>query len=89
LIVGREVMGKSRLVVDVGGHKARREKTLRKLARRLAEQAMHTDRTVLLEPMPPHERRIVHLALRDHAHVVTESTGEGNRRKVTIIPRRR
>ena len=75
------------LVVDVGGFKARREKSLRRLARRTAEQALRTGRTVVLEPMPPHERRIIHLALRDHPDVVTESVGERDHRKVTIIPR--
>jgi spoIIIJ-associated protein len=87
LIVGREVEGRVHLVVDVGGFKARREKSLHRLARRTAEQARRTGRTVVLEPMPPHERRIIHLALRDHPDVVTESIGERDRRKVTIIPR--
>jgi spoIIIJ-associated protein len=87
LIVGREVTGRVHLVVDVEGFKARREKSLHRLAHRMAEQAIHTDRTVVLEPMPPHERRIIHLALRDHPDVVTESVGERDRRKVTIIPR--
>jgi spoIIIJ-associated protein len=87
LILGRETEGRVHLVVDVGGFKARREKSLRRLARRTAEQALRTGRTVVLEPMPPHERRIIHLALRDHPDVVTESVGERDRRKVTIIPR--
>jgi spoIIIJ-associated protein len=87
LIVGREVAGRVRLVVDVGGFKARREKSLRRLAQRMAEQAVRTDRTVVLEPMSPYERRIIHVALREHPQVTTESIGEGNRRKVTIIPR--
>ena len=87
LIIGREVAGRVHLVVDVDGFKARREQSLRRLAQRLAEQAVRTDRTVVLEPMPPHERRYVHLALRDHPHVTTQSVGEGDRRKVTIIPR--
>jgi spoIIIJ-associated protein len=87
LIVGREVSGRVHLVVDVDGFKARREKSLRRIAQRLAEQAVRTNRTVVLEPMPPHERRYVHLALRDHPHVTTQSVGEGDRRKVTIIPR--
>jgi spoIIIJ-associated protein len=86
LIVGREVTGRVHLVVDVDGFKARREKSLRRLAQRVAEQAVKTDRTVVLEPMAPYERRIIHLALRDHPHVTTESVGEGDRRKVTIIP---
>jgi len=87
LIVGREVEGWVHLVIDVDGFKARREQSLGRLALRLAEQAVRTNRTVVLEPMPPHERRYVHLALRDHPHVITESVGEGDRRKVTIIPR--
>lgn len=87
LIVSRELAGRTWLVVDVGGFKARREKTLRRLATRMAEQAVRTDRTVTLEPMPPNERRIIHLALRDHPQVTTQSVGEGERRKVTIVPR--
>jgi len=88
LIVGREMASRVHLVVDVDDFKVRREQALRRLAQRLAEQAVRTDRTVVLEPMPPHERRYVHLALRDHPHVTTESIGEGDRRKVTIIPQR-
>ena len=87
LIVGQEMASRVHLVIDVDGFKARRERSLHRLAQRMAEQAIHTDRTVVLEPMPPHERRIIHLALRDHPDVTTESIGEGDRRKVTIIPR--
>lgn len=87
LVVGREVGSRVHLVIDVNGFKAHREKSLYRLAHRMAEQAMRTDRTVVLEPMPPHERRIIHLALRDHPNVTTESIGERDRRKVTIIPR--
>lgn len=87
LIVGREMEGWVHLVIDVGGFKARREKSLHRMARQMAEQAARTHRRVVLEPMPPHERRIVHMALRDDPDVVTESIGEGERRKVTIIPR--
>jgi spoIIIJ-associated protein len=88
LIVGREMADRVHLVVDVGDFKARREQSLGRLAQRLAEQAVRAGRTVVLEPMPPHERRYVHLALRDNPHVTTESIGEGDRRKVTIIPQR-
>jgi spoIIIJ-associated protein len=87
LIVGQETATRTNLVVDVDGFKARRQQSLQRLAERLAEQAVRTNRRVVLEPMPPHERRIVHLALREHSEVTTESIGEGNRRKVTIIPR--
>jgi spoIIIJ-associated protein len=89
LIVGQETASRTNLVVDVDGFKARRQRSLQHLAERLAEQAFRTNRRVVLEPMPPHERRIIHLALREHPEVTTESIGEGTRRKVTIIPRHR
>ncbi len=87
LIVGHEIEGRIHLVIDVEGFKARREKSLHRLAHRMAKQAINTHRTVKLEPMPPHERRIIHMALRDHPDVITESVGDRDRRKVTIIPR--
>jgi len=86
LIVGRRLTERMNLVVDVEAYKQRRERNLRRLAQRMAEQAVQSGRTVVLEPMPPYERRIVHLALRDSPLVRTESTGAGNRRRVTIIP---
>ncbi len=88
LIASRELQRRANIVIDVEGYKARREKMLRRLAKRMADQAVQTGRTVALEPMPAYERRIVHLALRDNQDVTTESTGEGDHRKVTIIPRR-
>jgi spoIIIJ-associated protein len=57
------------------------------MARRMAEQVQQRRRTMALEPMPPHERRIIHIELREHPAVRTESVGEGLRRKVTIIPK--
>jgi len=86
LIVSQELACRTWLVVDVGGFKAQRERSLRRLALRMAEQAERTDRTVTLEPMPPNERRIIHITLRNHPHVTTRSVGEGDRRKVTIAP---
>jgi len=87
LLVNRKMGRMVNLVVDVQGYKQRREQNLRRLAERMATQAVRSGRTVYLEPMPPYERRIIHLALRDHPDVTTQSVGEGNRRRVTIIPR--
>lgn len=87
LLVNRKMGHMVNLVVDVQGYKERREQNLRRLAERMASQAVRSGRTVYLEPMPPYERRIIHLALRDHPDVTTQSVGEGNRRRVTIIPR--
>lgn len=75
------------LVVDVEGYKARREEQLVRLAERMAERVVSTGRPVALEAMPPRERRIVHITLRNHPQVTTHSVGEGDQRKVTIVPR--
>lgn len=88
LIASRDLERRANIVIDVEGYKSRRETMLRRLAKRMADQAIQRGRTVSLEPMPPHERRIIHLALRDNPDVTTESVGEGDRRKVTIIPKR-
>jgi spoIIIJ-associated protein len=87
LIVSRELERRVSLTIDVENYRVRREQTLRQLAQRMAEQAVQRRRRVSLEPMPAYERRIVHMELRNHAQVVTESVGDGDERKVTIIPR--
>ncbi len=86
LIVSRDLERRANIVVDVEGYKSRREGVLRKLAQRMADQARKLNRTVTLEPMPPNERRIIHITLREDESVLTESVGAGDRRKVTIIP---
>ncbi len=87
LILTRSLGESPLVIVDVEGYRARREEQLRRLAKRMADQAIEAGRTMTLEPMPPHERRIIHLELRDHPRVYTESVGEGEHRKVTIILR--
>jgi len=87
LLVGRKMKGWVHIVVDVKGHKAQRADRLRDLAHRMADQAVDTDRTVILQPMPPHERRVVHVALYEDSRVTTESIYEGERRRVTIVPK--
>jgi spoIIIJ-associated protein len=72
--------------VDVQRYRIRRENELRKLARRAADQVEKTGRKQVLEPMPPNERRIVHMALRENGNVYTESTGEEPYRKVSVHP---
>jgi spoIIIJ-associated protein len=73
------------LMIDVQGYRFRRERQLRQLARRLADQVVQTGRRQVLEPMPANERRLVHLELRYHPFVTTESVGEGPSRKATIF----
>lgn len=87
LIVNQRAGRKVNLFVDVQDYRERRKRSLERLAEQMAARAVKSGRTVYLEPMPPYERRIIHLALRDRSDVTTQSVGEGNRRRVTIIPR--
>jgi spoIIIJ-associated protein len=87
LIVSHKTRRWHPLVVDVEQYKVRRERSLRRLAQRMAERVSFSRQPVVLEAMSAYERRIVHLALRDHPTVTTKSVGEGDHRKVTIIPK--
>jgi spoIIIJ-associated protein len=73
-----------RLTLDADSYKERRTKHIQQMAQRLAERVVSSGRPITLEPMPPGERRLVHIALRDHPQVTTESHGEGSSRRVTI-----
>jgi len=85
LIVSKEASHWVQVVVDVEGYRSRRERQLRQLARRMTEQALRTGKRQLLEPMSAAERRIIHLELRGHDAVTTESVGDEPNRKVSII----
>jgi spoIIIJ-associated protein len=87
LIASKELGDNITLVIDVEGFRTRRERQLRQLAHRMAEQAIKTGHKQSLEPMPPNERRIIHIELREDERVTTESFGEEPHRKVTIIPK--
>lgn len=84
LIISKELGHWVPLMIDVQGYRFRREKQLKQLAQRMADQAVKSGRSQVLEPMSAGERRIIHLELRDHEQVVTESVGEEPNRKVTI-----
>ncbi len=88
LIVAKEHGEWVPLMIDVQGYRERRERQLKVLARRMAEQVVHTGRRQNLEPMPANERRVIHMELRNHEFVTTESVGEEPNRKVTIILKR-
>ena len=87
LIVGKQTQKWVQMVVDVEGYRSRREKQIRQLANRMADQVTKTGRRVTMEPMPSNERRVVHIELRGHPAVTTESTGEEPYRKVVILPK--
>ena len=88
LIVRKKLGEDVRVVLDVENYRQRRESSLRDMAAKVATRVAQTNRSITLEPMPPADRRIIHTSLAEHPGVRTESAGEGENRKVTIIPRR-
>lgn len=87
LIVGYQTKAWLPIIIDVEGYKRRRFDALQALAWRIAEQVKASGVSFALEPMPAFDRRIIHLALVDHPDVTTQSSGEGEARKVVIIPK--
>ena len=79
---GRE--GYIRVTLDTENYRAKREDSLRRLALRMANRAQKTGRKVVLEPMNPYERRVLHTALQNHPAVTTHSEGEEPNRRVVI-----
>ena len=75
------------IVIDVEEYKQRRYRALQALAYRMAERVRQKRMPFTLEPMPPYERRIIHLTLADHPDVTTQSVGQDEARKVVITPR--
>ena len=88
LMLSRKLKARTTFGVDVEGYRRRREESLMGLALRMADRVKATGQSITLEPMPPNERRIVHLALAKDPKVITVSIGEGDSRKVAITPRR-
>jgi len=89
MTVHRDEGARKRIVIDAEGYRARREDTLTSMARRLGKQAVEEGKIITFEPMNPQDRRVVHLALAKFPGVVTKSDGEGEARRVQIIPVRR
>ena len=85
-IVNRVQPDKHHVVVDTGGYRQRRQDALVSLARRMAEKARRTRRAVSIGALSAHDRRVVHLALKDEPELVTRSKGEGAYKRVIIVP---
>ncbi|GHO53134.1 RNA-binding cell elongation regulator Jag/EloR [Ktedonobacter robiniae] len=88
LIVSHRTHHRMRIIIDAENYRMRREENLRSLAQRVAQQVRNYRRSIALEAMPPHERRIVHLALSESGDISTESIGEGDARRVVISLKR-
>jgi spoIIIJ-associated protein len=87
LLLSKKVGEWTRVLVDVEDYRGRRERQLRDLATRAAERVAETGKMLQLEPMPALERRWIHLALREHEGVATQSVGEEPNRRVVVLPR--
>ena len=86
LMAGHKMRQRANFVIDVEGYRERRQQALARMAERMGKKAVDRGRPVTLEPMPAYERRIIHMTLREDPQVRTESTGEGDRRRVRIYP---
>lgn len=75
---------RDRVVIDIKNYRQRRAETLKQLALNLAKKVVRTKEPVVLEPMTPQERRIIHIALQGDSRVATQSKGDGYNRKVVI-----
>ncbi len=87
LMLSKEMGHWTRVLVDVEDYRGRRERQLRELAERAAARVVETGKMLQLEPMPALERRWIHLTLRDHPNVATQSIGEEPNRRVVLVPR--
>ena len=86
LMVGHRIRSHANFVIDVEGYRERRQQALARMAERMGKKAIERGTPVTLEPMPAYERRVIHMTLREDPRVRTESTGEGDRRRVRIYP---
>jgi spoIIIJ-associated protein len=88
-VINRPGLDRRHVSVDAEGYKSRRDDSLASMARRLGKQAVEQGKIITFEPMNPRDRRVVHLALAGFEGVITRSDGEGDDRRVQIIPVRR
>ena len=87
LIVGNQAKVWAPIAIDIESYKKRRYESLQALALSMAEQVKTRRMPSALEPMPAYDRRIIHLTLANHPDVTTQSSGEGEARRVVIIPK--
>lgn len=86
LIVRRQVEDKIKFILDINDYRQEKNQSVLDMAREAAEEATREGRAVMLRPMSPYERRLIHMELSQNDRVTTESVGEGETRKVVIKP---
>ncbi|HEY7850000.1 MAG TPA: RNA-binding cell elongation regulator Jag/EloR [Ktedonobacterales bacterium] len=88
MIVTKQAGRREHVIVDAQNYRQRREANLRQMAQRIASQVRQSGAPIMLEAMPPNERRIIHMALAESDDIATESTGEGEQRRVVVSLRK-
>jgi spoIIIJ-associated protein len=88
LIVSKQTGNRERIIIDAERYRERREQNLRSMAARIADQVRRSGNPIMLEAMPPNERRIIHMVLSETGDIATESTGEGDQRRVVVSLKR-
>lgn len=88
LIVSKQTGNRERIIIDAERYRERREQNLRSMAVRIADQVRRSGNPIMLEAMPPNERRIIHMVLAETDDIATESTGEGDQRRVVVSLKR-
>jgi spoIIIJ-associated protein len=86
VLIRKKLSMKTNFVLDINSYRQEKNNSLVKLARAMADQAIREKRAIVLRPMSPYERRIVHTELSNDSQIKTESIGEGGERKVVISP---
>ena len=84
VIAGKGIENRVRVILDIEGYKAKREKTLRELAQKVSKTVIRTKKTVKLEPMQAYERKIIHSELQNNDKIDTTSIGEEPHRRIVI-----
>lgn len=88
LIINQQNNSDKKIILDIEGYRAKREKSLKTLAKNSAEKVLKSGKAYTLEPMNPFERRLIHLTLQNDDRVTTRSEGQGIYRKVKVFPKR-
>lgn len=83
-VAGKGIENRVRVILDIEGYKAKREKTLRELARKVSKTVLRTKKAVKLEPMQAYERKIIHSELQQNERIDTTSIGEEPNRRIVI-----
>jgi spoIIIJ-associated protein len=89
LIVSKKIGEWTKVVVNIGDYRQKREEILKKMALSFTQKVLFSGEPVVLPPLSPQDRRVIHLFLRDHPDVFSESEGEGENRRLVIKPRRK